>query len=264
LFPQFEAIEPISGEQLSIVNSQSSMEQLVIVGDAHLGAVPEQIEHALLDFLDRVPSLGDGLLVNGDLFDFWFAWRRAIPRGGFRVASALAQLARRIPVFMTGGNHDRWGDSFWDRDAGVHFGAEGIPIRVGAMNAFAIHGDGLAEQHWSARLMHRITRSRITIAAFRSLPPDFGFWLVDHLSGKLADTTRDGSVLDRAAVAQAAWAESYLQQHAEIGLLILGHTHRAALKEVGAGRRYLNPGAWLDGLQYAVATDHGAELRQFS
>ena len=37
------------------------MEQLVIVGDAHLGAVPDQIEHALLDVIDRVPTLGDGL-----------------------------------------------------------------------------------------------------------------------------------------------------------------------------------------------------------
>ena len=235
-------------------------EQLVVVGDAHLGAVPEHVEEAMLEFLERVPTLGDALLVNGDLFDFWFAWRRAIPRGGFRVASALTQLARRRPVYMTGGNHDRWGDSFWDRDAGIAFGAEGVRLTVGGITTLAVHGDGLAEQHWSAKLMHRITRSRVTIAAFRSLPPDFGFWLVDHLSGKLADSTRDAAVLDKAALAQAAWAESYLAQHPDLGLLILGHTHRTALKEVGGGRRYLNPGAWLDGLKYAIATDKHAEL----
>lgn len=238
----------------------SSCQQLVVVGDAHLGAVPARIDEAMLEFLNRVPSLGDGLLVNGDLFDFWFAWRRAIPRAGFRVASALTELARKIPVYMTGGNHDRWGDSFWDRDAGIRFGAEGVRFQVGSREAFAIHGDGLAEQHWSARLMHWLTRSRITIGTFRSLPPDFGFWLVDHLSGKLADSTRDAAVLDKAALAQAAWAESYLAQHPDLGLLILGHTHRTALKEVGDGRRYLNPGAWLDGLKYAIATDRHAEL----
>ena len=238
-------------------------EQLVVVGDAHLGAVPATVEEAMLDFLERMPTLGDALLINGDLFDFWFAWRRAIPRGGFRVASALAQLARRRQVFMTGGNHDRWGDSFWDRDAGITFGAEGVRFKVGGLETFAVHGDGLAEQHWSARLMHRITRSPVTIAAFRSLPPDFGFWLVDRLSGKLADSTRDGAVLDRAAAAQAAWAEARMRGEPSLGLLILGHTHRTALREVAPGRWYLNPGAWLDGLQYAVANGRSVELRKF-
>jgi UDP-2,3-diacylglucosamine pyrophosphatase LpxH len=164
---------------------------------------------------------------------------------------------------MTGGNHDRWGDSFWDRDAGITFGAEGVRLIAGDRDTVAIHGDGLAEQHWSARLMHRITRSRVTIAAFRSLPPDFGFWLVDHLSGKLADSTRDGAVLDRAATAQAAWAEHYLTQNPAVGLLILGHTHRTALREIAPGRWYLNPGAWLDGLQYAVVNSEAVELKRF-
>ena len=236
----------------------------MVVGDAHLGAVPANIEESMLEFLERVPAMGDALLVNGDLFDFWFAWRRAIPRGGFRVASALTQLARRVPVCMTGGNHDRWGDSFWDRDAGITFGAEGVRFTVGGLPTLAVHGDGLAEQHWGAKLMHRITRSRVTIAAFRSLPPDFGFWLVDHLSGKLADSTRDAAVLDRAAAAQAAWAETRMQDERELGLLIMGHTHRTALKEIGTHRWYLNPGAWLDGLRYAVASRQGVELKKFS
>ncbi len=218
----------------------------------------------MLEFLERMPTLGDALLVNGDLFDFWFAWRRAIPRGGFRVASALAQLARKCPVFMTGGNHDRWGDSFWDRDAGVTFGAEGVRFTVGGMPTLAVHGDGLAEQHWSAKLMHRITRSRITIGAFRSLPPDLGFWLVDHLSGNLADSTRDAAVLDRAAAAQAAWADARMRDEPSLGLLILGHTHRTALREVAAKRWYLNPGAWLDGLKYAVANNSSVELKTFA
>jgi len=253
--------------QPTIVNRQSprppACQQLVVLADAHLGAVPPSVEQALLAFLDQVPALGDGLLINGDLFDFWFAWRRAIPRGGFRVASALAQLARRVPVYMTGGNHDRWGDSFWDNDAGIHFGAEGLRLGIGAREVFAVHGDGLAEQHWSARLMHRITRSRLTIAAFRSLPPDLGFWLVDRVSGRLADSTRDAAVLDRAATAQALWAEARLQSEPALGLLIMAHTHRAAFREISPRQAYLNPGAWLDGLRYAVATERSVELREF-
>ena len=86
---------------------------LVVVSDAHLGVTPPAVEEALLAFLDAVPTLGDCLLVNGDLFDFWFSYGRVIPRRGFQVAAALARLARRMPVLMVGGNHDRWGGDFW-------------------------------------------------------------------------------------------------------------------------------------------------------
>ncbi len=237
--------------------------RLVIVSDAHLGAVPEATEAALLRFLEAVPGLGDGLLVNGDLFDFWFAYRRAIPRAGFRVASALATLGRRLPVLLTGGNHDRWGDSFWDREAGLRFGADGLRFRLGDRDVFALHGDGVAEQRWSGRLLHRITRHPVTVAGFRALPADLGFWLVDRMSGRLADDSRDAAVLDRAAAAQRAWAETRLQDEPGLHLLVMGHTHRPCLAEPEPGRWYLNPGAWADGFRYAVATPGGATLHRF-
>ena len=104
------------------------MERLVIVSDSHLGAVPDRVEEAFLAFLDQVEQLGDGLLVNGDLFDFWFSYRRIIPRAGLRVVSRLGELARRIPVAMTGGNHDRWGGSFWETELGIRFGSEELRL----------------------------------------------------------------------------------------------------------------------------------------
>jgi UDP-2,3-diacylglucosamine pyrophosphatase LpxH len=43
----------------------------------------------------------------------------------------------------------------------------------------------------------------------------------------------------------------------------MGHTHTPAQSEPFPGRRYCNPGAWLDGFRYAVATEQAVELRQF-
>ena len=246
------------------MTAHSFGEQLVIVGDAHLGAVPASVDEAMLAFLDAVPDLGDCLLVNGDLFDFWFAYRKAIPRHGFRIVSALAALRKRIPVAMTGGNHDRWGDSFWDRDLDIRFGPDGLRLRLGDRDVWALHGDGIAEQHWSARLMHRITRNRTALAAFRQVPVDAAFRLVDRMSGHLADSTRDSAVLDRAASAQRTWAEQQLRADPGLALVTMGHTHRPALTEPEPGQRYCNPGAWMDGLRYAVATEGSVLLRQFS
>jgi len=238
--------------------------QLVVVSDAHLGAVPPTVTEALLDFLDRVHTLGDSLLVNGDLFDFWFSYRRVIPREGFAVAAALGAVRKRIPVVMIGGNHDRWGGDFWSRDLGITFDPIESTFSLDTVQTLAIHGDGLTEQHWSAGLMHRITSSGLTIALWRAIHPDVGYWLADKLSLVLGNTTQDEGLLDRAAERQFDWARRRLAADPALGLVVMGHTHRAVVSEIEPSRRYLNPGAWFDGHRYAVATASGAELRTYS
>lgn len=239
------------------------MERLVIVSDSHLGAVPDRVEDAFLAFLDQVERLGDGLLINGDLFDFWFTYRRVIPRAGVRVVARLAHLARRIPVAMTGGNHDRWGGSFWETDLGIRFASQELRLQLGDRSVLAVHGDGVAEAHWRGRMIHTITRHPVTSALYGLLHPDAGIWLVKRFSGHLADSTRDRAILDAAAARQRIWAERRLAAEPQVALLVMGHTHRPASTEPRPGQRYLNPGAWLDGLRYAVATPSGVELSQF-
>lgn len=237
--------------------------QLVVVSDAHLGECPPVAEERLLAFLETVPALGDVLLVNGDLFDFWFGYDRVIPRKGFRVAAALAHLRRRVPIVMVGGNHDRWGGDFWRDDLDIDFHPLRKRFEVGGRSVLAVHGDGLTEQHWSATLMHHITRHPAASAVYRALHPDVGFRLVDWMSHRLGNTTRDPAILERAAARQRAWAERALVDDATLGLVVMGHTHIPALVEPAPGRHYLNPGAWFDGFRYAVAGADWAELRRF-
>jgi UDP-2,3-diacylglucosamine hydrolase len=236
---------------------------LVIVSDAHLGVAPPGIEQALLEFFDAVPTLGDCLLINGDLFDFWFTYSRVIPRRGFHVAAALAGLRRRLPIVMVGGNHDRWDRDFWERDLGVSFSPHRATFDIGRRRVTAIHGDGLAEPRWQAKLIHRVIQHPATAAVYRVLHPDVGLRLVDLLSPVLGDHTVDEAKLTRAAARQRGWAERLLADEAGVGLLVMGHTHRPVLEEPAPGRQYLNPGAWFDGFRYAIATESGAELRRF-
>ncbi|MEO8449752.1 MAG: metallophosphoesterase [Gemmatimonadota bacterium] len=237
--------------------------QLVVVSDAHLGAAPKPTEEALLAFLDAAPTLGDCLLVNGDLFHFWFAYRQVVPRSGFLAAAALAHLRRRMPIVMTGGNHDRWGDSFWDRDMGIIFSAGEVRFEAAGRRVVALHGDGVAETHWGGALLHRITKHPFTARVFGFLHPTVGFALVGAMSPRLADPGRQDSVLVEAAARQAEWAGEQIRQDPTIDLLVLGHTHRPATGEPEPGRHYLNPGAWIDGQRYAVVTETDIGLRQW-
>jgi UDP-2,3-diacylglucosamine hydrolase len=236
---------------------------VVIVSDAHLGVAPPGIEEGLLDFFDAVPSLGDCLLINGDLFDFWFTYSRVIPRRGFHVAAALARLRRHLPIVMVGGNHDRWDRDFWERDLNLSFSPYRATFKIGNRTVTAVHGDGLAEPRWQAKLIHRIIQHPVTAAAYRVLHPDLGLRMVDLLSPVLGDHTVDEAKLTRAAARQREWAERLLADDTGVGLLVMGHTHHAVLEEPAAGRQYLNPGAWFDGFRYAVATETGAELCTF-
>jgi UDP-2,3-diacylglucosamine hydrolase len=239
--------------------------RVLVVADAHLGQVAPAVETAFHRFLDAVPDLGDALLINGDLFDFWFEYGAVIPRRHFASVAKLAALRHRgIPITFVGGNHDRWGGDFLIRDLGIAYYGGQAELDVAGRRAFVAHGDGLSEQHWGAKVMHRITRHPLTIRLFRALHPDLGFWIADRLSGKLADATRDRAVLDRAALAQARFAQELLARRADLSLVILAHTHRPALEALPQGRAYLNPGAWLDGFRFAVVTKDAITLEQFA
>ena len=236
---------------------------LVIMSDAHLGVAPPGTQEALLDFLEAVPDLGDCLLINGDLFDFWFTYSRVIPRRGFHVAAALARLRRRIPIVMVGGNHDRWDRDFWQRDLNLSFNPHWATFQIGQRTVTAIHGDGLAEPRWQAKLIHSLIQHPATAAVYRILHPDFGLRVVDLLSPVLGDHTANPLKLSRAAARQRQWAERLLADEPRVGLLVMGHTHQAVLTDLPGGRQYLNPGAWFEGFRYALATETGAELRAF-
>ena len=96
--------------------------RIVVVADAHLGQVPPTVAAAFHDFLDCVPQLGDHLLINGDLFDFWFEYQAVIPRKHFPTVAKLQALrAKGIPITFVGGNHDRWGGNFLTEDLGITF-----------------------------------------------------------------------------------------------------------------------------------------------
>ncbi len=238
--------------------------RVLVVADAHLGQVSPAVESAFHAFLAAAPGLGDALLIDGDLFDFWFEYGTVVPRRHFATVAKLAALvAAGMTVTFVGGNHDRWGGDFLRRDLGIAYHAGEAELDLAGRKAFVAHGDGLTEQHWSAALMHRVTRHPLTIAAFRCLHPTIGSWIADKLSGKLADSTRDRAVLERAARAQAEFAKAMLGRRRELDLVILAHTHRPALERLADGRTYVNPGAWLDGFKYAVVTRDAVELRAF-
>ena len=63
-----------------------------LVSDLHLGAVPPGTEEAFRRWLLHVKEAGSRLIINGDLFDFWFEYRRVVLSEHVRVLAVLADL----------------------------------------------------------------------------------------------------------------------------------------------------------------------------
>jgi UDP-2,3-diacylglucosamine hydrolase len=237
--------------------------RVIVVADAHLGQVPVATQAAFHRFLDAVPDLGDALLINGDLFDFWYEYKTVIQRRHFTTIAKLHGLAGKLPITFLGGNHDRWGGEFLRRDLGIDFHQWTLDTELAGRTCWATHGDGLSEQHWMAAVTHKMLQHPITARAFGAIHPTIGSWIADKLSGTLADHTRDPAVVDRAVRAQAAYAEKVLSERPKVSLVVMAHTHRPSLITRPDGRAYLNPGAFLDGGRYAVVTKEKIELKQF-
>lgn len=232
-----------------------------IISDAHLGFAPPAVERDVLAFLRHLHGRAGSLVVNGDLFEFWFEWRSVLPRAGFRVAAALADLRDAgIPVVMLAGNHDCWGGEILERDIGVTYSVQPWQGRLAGWHARVEHGDGLRrDEDRVYRRFRRVLRHPWAIRAFRWLHPD----LATALAMRTSHTSRQGQSRD-GGIGLRRVAESALAADASLELVVYGHSHVAAVERVGArGGVYANAGCWLDAPTFLRVTDERIELRRW-
>ncbi len=147
-----------------------------VISDAHLGAGDVELERRLVGFLRQLPGRAGSLLINGDLFDFWFEWKTVIPRGHFRALAALADLVDAgVPVTMLAGNHDCWGGDVLTGEVGIDYRVSGWSGEIAGWQTTIEHGDGLRDvEDRPYRRLRRVLRHPWAIRAFRLDPPRLG------------------------------------------------------------------------------------------
>jgi UDP-2,3-diacylglucosamine hydrolase len=222
-----------------------------ISGDVHLGAVPKEREASFLRWLEHAAASAERIILNGDLFDFWFEYRSVIPRGHTRVLGALAAAVDGgVPVTLVGGNHDWWGGSYFEDELGVTFLRDPVVVDLAGRRTFLGHGDGIGRGDLRYRMLRWILRGRPTRFAFRWLHPDLGARVA-----KVVSKTQDRGPNEdekRRAEALEAWALARLRDDPTLELVVIGHTHIPVLKEVAPGRWYVNSGDWVTHRSYLV------------
>lgn len=230
-----------------------------IISDAHLGFAPAEVERAVISFLRHVATSGGSLIINGDLFEFWFEWKTVIPRRGFRTLAALADVADAgVPVVMIAGNHDCWGGDILRQDVGVDYQFGPWLGDLAGWHTRVEHGDGLRpREDRRYRLLRRVLRNPLAIRSFRWVHPDLSTRLATNSShASRTYAARDGGRGLRDAAVREGEADPSLE------LIVFGHSHVATLERLPGGAIYANPGSWLDAPTFLrVTTDHVALRR---
>jgi UDP-2,3-diacylglucosamine hydrolase len=231
-----------------------------VISDLHLGFAKPEVERDALKFLRQVQGHATSLVINGDLFEFWFEWRTVIPRSSFRVLAALADLRDAgTTVLMVAGNHDCWGDDVLRHDVGIDYHVSAWEGSVAGWRARIEHGDGLRpREDRRYRMLRTVLRNRWAIKAFRWLHPDLGTRLATHSS----QASRSYGAKDQGR-GLARIASETMQRRAELELLIFGHSHIPALARMPSGGVYANAGSWLDAPTFLRVTPERVELRRW-
>lgn len=222
-----------------------------VIGDVHLGVASPESERTLLQHLRRLPDEARSVVIMGDLFDFWFAWQHVMPRTGFRVLSALADLHDAgVPVLWIGGNHDCWGGAALRAETGADYTLAPWRGRIGPWDALLAHGDGLrAREDAPYRRLRSVLRHPWSIAAYSWLHPDFA----TRLAMRSSHTSRKGRARDGGAGLLAV-ATQALEAPDGPDLVMHGHSHVPTLTRAGRGV-YANAGAWYLDHQFLVIDD---------
>lgn len=257
---------PVPLPRLALASAVMPSKPVFLVSDVHLGAVPPTTEAAFRSWLLHVKESASRLVVNGDLFDFWFEYGSVVPGEHVRVLALLAELVEAgVPVLVMGGNHDWWGGEFLRNRIGVEFHQDPVRLRLAGRRVLLAHGDGLGRGDLGYRFLRLVLRGRVTRRLFRWVHPDVGAWAARAVSGtrsQLKRGPRPGP--GRRAAFLARWAASRLEENPELEIVAMGHTHAPVVTEVAPDRYYVNSGDWVFHRSYVVIAETGApELREW-
>ena len=71
--------------------------KIYFLSDFHLGA-PDAAsslkrEKLIVQFLDSIKTEAHSIFIVGDMFDFWYEYRKVVPKGAIRLLGKIAELA---------------------------------------------------------------------------------------------------------------------------------------------------------------------------
>ncbi len=242
--------------------------KVYFLADAHLGIETKnhsgiEREKILVKWLDEVKNDAYAIFLMGDIFDFWFEYKRVIPKGFSRFFGKICELTDSgLPVYYFTGNHDMWTFGYFEKEIGVKVYREPIIIEINRKKFYVAHGDGLGPYDKSYNFLKKIFRNRFFQFLFRIFHPDCGIKIAHLWSGR----SRNNHKYPKNVIYENEWLVKYARivlEKKDVNYFVFGHRHIAFQHELSQKCVFTNLGDWVKNFSYAVFDGENFELKFF-
>ena len=232
----------------------------LFISDIHLGLqdkeTEEKKEKLLVKFLRFAESNCDELFIVGDLFDYWFEYRRVYQKGYYRTLAALKDITERgIKLHYFIGNHDFLHRDFFSKEIGALMYHDPIEVTLNNKNFYIGHGDGMVENDNGYRLLKMILRNKFTQWLYSLIHPDLGIALASGTS----KTSRGYTAKKDYGEVDGLFEAARLKIDDGFDFVLFGHLHKRVFQEYKNGK-YINLGSWLDEPCYGIFSGNIFEI----
>ena len=237
--------------------------KVYFASDVHLGLFPKEKsdtrEKHFVQWLTEIKEDAEAVFLVGDIFDFWYEYKKVVPRGFVRFLGKLADLTDSgIPVHFFAGNHDIWINDYLSKEAGVILHTDPFITSINGKSFYIAHGDGLGPGDYTYKVLRRIFTNRVMQFLFSRIHPNlafnFGHWWSKQsryskgLYEEFLGNDKEYLIL---------YAQEILKKQA-YDYFIFGHRHIPMEIDLG-NSTLVNLGEWISA--YTYASFDGVQLK---
>ncbi len=255
--------------------------KIYFLSDFHLGAPDHasslEREKLLVKFLDEIKNDAAEIFLLGDMFDFWYEYKKVVPKGYVRLLGKLGELTDSgIAIHFFVGNHDMWMRDYFPKELNIpvyfkpdEFERNGKKFLIG-------HGDGLGPGDNGYKRLKKVFRNPASKWLFGIFPPILGIGVANYMSRR----SRAAGLEEEVFLGEdKEWLIIYCKEvlkEKKIDFFVFGHRHLAidyrltpiSLEGRGVGgevgeARYINLGDWMLYFTYAVFDGTSMQLKSY-
>lgn len=250
------------------INKLEAGKKVYFASDFHLGVPNAEAslarEKKIVKWLDMARQDAAAILLLGDIFDFWFEYRHAIPKGFIRLQGKLAEITDAgIPVYFFTGNHDMWMFDYFPTELNIPVLRDPISTSINGHTFYIGHGDGLGPGDHTYKVLKRVFNNKACQWLFARVHPNLGIGVANMWSRR----SRISNVKkDEAYLGEDEWLVQYckeVQEKQHHDYYVFGHRHLPLDIPITEKSRYLNLGEWVNFCTYGVYDGDNFELKTF-
>ncbi|HER09156.1 MAG TPA: UDP-2,3-diacylglucosamine diphosphatase [Bacteroides sp.] len=244
-------------------------DRIYFVSDLHLGMPPpeesRQREQLFVQWLEKIRRDAAELWLLGDVFDYWFEYRKVVPRGFTRVLGKLATLSDEgVKIHLFTGNHDIWIFDYLPAEIGLAVHRSPLTREWNDRLFLLGHGDGLSRKDGGYRLLQQLFKNPVAQWCYARLHPNLSTAFAQWWSKR--SRMKKGlfiPFLGRDQEHQVQFAREKLKENPGIDYFVFGHRHIPYDIRVGEKSRVICLGDWIENFTYAVFDGKTLQLKKF-